>query len=347
MPVTEPAAAVRARAVLGRPGATWPALVADGGLADGLPRPGAPGSMAEVAAVAAELGRHPDPLPYQTWLVGPMLTLSRCGGSGDLVDGVAVGATRTALAEGRIAAARRAGGWVADGDAPLVPFAVGLDLLLVTAEPTARRRGNPRVLAVPADTPGVTITPARSVGDDRRADVAFRSVTLDGRADLGELDDDARRWVAARRTVAAAAEMVGSAAAALDHATEYATRRRQFGQPIGSFQAVAHRLADAMVSLTVAADAVADAVGRLDAGDDGADRAIHGCGALVPGCCGAVVSAAHQVVGGTGIYAESPLHRWFRRVHALAPVLGDPAGHRGALAEAELEQPAGHRSVTG
>ncbi len=348
MPVAEPApAAARARMVLGRPGASWQTLAVDGGLAAGLPRPGAPGSMAEVAAIAAELGRHPDPRPYQSWLVGPMLALSRCEGPGDLVDGVAGGATRAALAEGGVTASRRAGGWVLHGDAPMVPFAIGLDLLLVIAEPTGRRRGTRRLLAVPADTPGVTLTPTRSVGDDRRADLALRSVTLDDRAEVGELGDDARQWVAAARAVAAAAEMVGSAAAALGHASEHAVRRHQFGQPVGSFQAVAHRLADAMVSLSVADDAVADAAGRLDTGDEGADRAIHDCGALVAGCCGAVVAAAHQVVGGTGIYAESPLHRWFRRVHALAPALGDPAAHRAALAEARLARPTGHGSITG
>ncbi|MHB1777635.1 MAG: acyl-CoA dehydrogenase family protein [Acidimicrobiales bacterium] len=325
----------RVRRALEHPGDDWAGRVAAGGLASGLPSDGAEGSMAQVAEVAGAVGHHPEPVPYQSWLVGPALVLSRRAASGDLAEAVATGAARTALVAGApVTAVRRPGGWVLDGRAPLVPFAAGADRLLVVAHPDRPGRPSP-VLAVPLGAGGLGVTAVASVGDDRSADLAFEAVAA-GDDDLAaELADDDRQWVADRRAVAAAAEMVGSAAAALALATAHADRRRQFGQPVGAFQAVAHRLADALVSLSVAADAVADAADRLDTGA-GAARAVHGCGALVAGCCRSVVAAAHQSMGGAGLDAGSPLHRWLRRVHALAPVLGTPAAHRAALADTVL-----------
>jgi alkylation response protein AidB-like acyl-CoA dehydrogenase len=328
----------RVRRALEHPGDDWAGRVGAGGLASGLPSDGAEGSMAQVAEVAGAVGRHPEPVPYQSWLVGPALVLSRRAAAGDLAEAVVSGTTRTALvADAPVTAVRRGGGWVLGGRAQLVPFAAGADRLLVVARPDRPGRPSP-VLAVALGTRGLGVVAVASVGDDRCADVAFEAVTASDDDLAAELTDDDRHWVADRRAVAAAAEMLGSADAALALATGHADRRRQFGQPVGAFQAVAHRLADALVSLSVATDAVADAAHRLDTGV-GSARAVHGCGALVAGCCRSVVAAAHQTMGGTGLDAGSPLHRWLRRVHALAPVLGNPAAHRAALADTVLAPP--------
>lgn len=334
--------AERARGALGRSGISWPELVASGGLAAGLPGAGATGSasVAATMAVARQLGRHPEPLPYQSWLVGPLLALSACDAPADLVAEVASGRSRAALADGQVTAVRRQGGWLVDGAVPLVPFAAEITLLLVPASPWPAE--TPRLFALEVSARGVTATAVQSVGEDRRVDIGLVSVAVPEDADLGPYPASAQAQVAAGRAVAAASEMVGAAGAALDRAVDHAGRRQQFGQPIGTFQAVAHRLADALVSLTVAEEAVAEAAAELAAG--AGTEQIGAAMALVAECCGSVVGAAHQVVGGPGIYAEDPLHRWFRRVHALAPLLGDPARHRAALAADQLER--SHRDRT-
>ena len=121
--------------------------------------------------------------------------------------------------------------------------------------------------------------------------------------------------------VVLAAEMVGAAAAALAHATQWTTTRVQFNAPIGSLQAVQHRLADAYIDVVTAQDSVYDAAGLIERGEE-ARVAAASAKAYCAEACRRVTAAAHQMCGGEGIYADQPLHRWHRRVAALVPVLG-------------------------
>jgi alkylation response protein AidB-like acyl-CoA dehydrogenase len=123
----------------------------------------------------------------------------------------------------------------------------------------------------------------------------------------------------------------------LTHATHWAATRVQFNAPIGSFQAVQHRLADAYVDVVTAQDSVYDAAGIIDRGEE--DRVAAAAAAAKAYCseaCRRVTSAAHQVCGGEGIYADQPLHLWHRRVAALVPVLGSVRFLRAAVAASVL-----------
>ncbi len=110
-----------------------------------------------------------------------------------------------------------------------------------------------------------------------------------------------------------------------------ARHRVQFGGPIGSQQAVQHRLADASIDVVTARDAVYDAASTIDRGDD-ARAAAAGAKAYCAGACRRVTAAAHQVCGGEGIYADQRLHLWHRRVGALVPVLGTVRSLRATVA---------------
>lgn len=120
-----------------------------------------------------------------------------------------------------------------------------------------------------------------TLGGDRQCHNVFDSVLVDGDRMIGPPRSDPP-WLADVVHVArvvTAAHMVGAAAAALDHATAWAAERIQFGTPIGAFQAVQHRLADALVDVVTARDAVLDAAGSIDRGE--VTMAVAGAGPLL------------------------------------------------------------------
>jgi alkylation response protein AidB-like acyl-CoA dehydrogenase len=125
----------------------------------------------------------------------------------------------------------------------------------------------------------------------------------------------------------AAAQQVGLGYAAVDMATAYAKDRQQFGRPIGSFQAVKHLLADAVVGLEVARAAVDAAGVTLDEdgggeggeGSDGADvdRAVTSARIVASEAAATATRASIQVHGGMGYTWELPAHHFLKRVLVL------------------------------
>ena len=142
-------------------------------------------------------------------------------------------------------------------------------------------------------------------------------------------------WTAVERaleagTVFLAAEQVGGSRALLDAAVEHAKTRVQFGQPIGKFQGVKHRLADMAARTELASAAAAWAAWQ----PPGSDTA--GLGAAIAGayCSDAYLETALdaiQVHGGMAITWEHHAHRYLRRARADAAVLRTPREHRHQL----------------
>ncbi|WP_029117190.1 acyl-CoA dehydrogenase family protein [Mycobacterium sp. URHB0044] len=134
-----------------------------------------------------------------------------------------------------------------------------------------------------------------------------------------------------------AVEQVGAAQHLLDLSVDYAKTRLQFGRPIGSFQAVKHRLADLLVDLEHARSAAYHAVWALTDGSDDP--------ALVASMAQAVASAAFvrvatdtiQVHGGIGFTWEHQAHLYFKRATTDAALLGSPEQHRSRVAELVLD----------
>jgi len=144
---------------------------------------------------------------------------------------------------------------------------------------------------------------------------------------------------AARIRVVLAAELVGTAQRALDGAVAYAKERRQFGRPIGSFQAIKHLLADRHVQLEAARMLVQTAAAALDEGDDGEAAA---AAALVAAsdAADATTGDALQVHGGIGFTWEHPSHVYLKRARARRVLLGSPARQLDGLADLILGRPA-------
>lgn len=180
----------------------------------------------------------------------------------------------------------------------------------------------------------------RAAGSEPAAEVVDLEAELDGRA-IGGVDPDlgliglqvrppGRSWrldgpgagpvreeaLAAGR-VALSHQLVAGAQATLDLALSHARSRRQFGTPIGSFQAVRHRLADTLVALSMADAATVAAATTRSPVAAAAAKALAGRAAAVAG------RNCLQVLGGIGFTLEHEFHRYFRRGLVLDRLLGD------------------------
>jgi len=164
---------------------------------------------------------------------------------------------------------------------------------------------------------------------DRLRDLSSVSVPA-GAGELLSADDVARRDMAALGALLTAAQLVGLSSGMVAAAVEYAGQRRQFGVPIGSFQAVQHRLAESAVLLEVATVACYRAAAAFDA-----DRATEDV-AVARVVCGQAAQRisvhALQVFGGVGFTEEHHLHFWLKRAKALEAAFGSLYRHREAVA---------------
>jgi alkylation response protein AidB-like acyl-CoA dehydrogenase len=134
-----------------------------------------------------------------------------------------------------------------------------------------------------------------------------------------------------------AAEQVGGAQHLLDLSVSYAKERLQFGRPIGSFQAVKHRLADMLVEQEHARSAAYHGAWALQDGSD--DRAL--AASIAQATCSAafarIAADAVQVHGGIGFTWEHQAHLYFKRAFTDAALLGSTEEHQARIAELVLD----------
>ena len=133
--------------------------------------------------------------------------------------------------------------------------------------------------------------------------------------------------------LATTAQLLGAGQAMLDMSVEYAKQRSQFGRPIGSYQAIKHKLADVHIALELARPLVFGAA--LSLADDSPDTARDVSAAKAAASDATLLSArtALQVHGAIGYTAENDLSHWLLRVQALHSAWGDPASHRRRVLE--------------
>ena len=326
----------------------WHTLAADLGCA-GLLIPeshgGAGAGYREAAVVAEETGRAAACVPYLTSAV--VATTALLGTGDDLLAALAEGLLTAALAVDFASIPASPGSAAApwpvrvgqpdEGDGSGVARLTGTvrgvagalaaDVLLVPGD------GVPlRLYAVGAAAAGVSREQVTSLDATR----PLADVTLDrvpGRPVAS--GEDAVRALAAALTAGAgmlAAEQLGVAERCLEMTVAYVKERRQFARPVGSFQALKHRLADVWVAVTQARAAARYAAACLAAGDPDTPVAV----ALAKAACGeAAVLAAQECVqlhGGIGFTWEHPAHLLLKRAKSGSLALGTPDRHRAALA---------------
>lgn len=135
-----------------------------------------------------------------------------------------------------------------------------------------------------------------------------------------------------------AVEQVGAAQHLLDLSVDYAKSRLQFGRPIGSFQAVKHRLADDLVDLEHARSAAYHAVWALADGSDDPALAASIAQATASAALTKIATDTIQVHGGIGFTWEHQAHLYFKRATTDAALLGTAEAHRDRIAELILDR---------
>jgi alkylation response protein AidB-like acyl-CoA dehydrogenase len=230
-------------------------------------------------------------------------------------------------AAARIAGPGSAGTTRLRGTIPAVADALPADVLLVPAE------GVPNGLyLVEATAPGVHRTPVVSLDMTRQlCDISLDDVPAQQIA-VGAAAEQAVDAGLAAGAAVLAAEQLGLAQRCLDMTVAYLKERRQFARPIGSFQALKHRLADLWTTITLARAASRYAAACLADGDPDTPVAV----ALAKSaCCEAAVTAAQECVqlhGGIGFTWEHPAHLYLKRAKAASVAFGTPGAHRNSLA---------------
>ncbi|MEY2570056.1 MAG: hypothetical protein QOE63_406 [Acidimicrobiaceae bacterium] len=148
---------------------------------------------------------------------------------------------------------------------------------------------------------------------------------------VGASDHDIAAWLE-RATVAVAADLLGTARSLFERSVAYAKERVQFDVPIGSFQAIQHKLADVAVEVERASAAVSYAAMCIDADDPDRHRATHVAKASAGAAATKAAKDAAQVHGGIGYTWEHDLHLFIRRAYASEHLLGTRSWHHDRLA---------------
>jgi alkylation response protein AidB-like acyl-CoA dehydrogenase len=280
--------------------ARWPDLARLGVTALAIPesRGGLGASPLDLVVAAEELGHHalPGPVAESLAAVPRLLTALPGPEAAGWLCGLAAGDLLATLAlPPRLP-------YAADADAAGLVLLAEDDTLWL-AEPGQARR---------------SVDPARSLSGVRSQRVLARG------PEVADAIRDALRLGA----LASAAQLLGAGRALLEASVAHARTRVQFGQPVGAFQAVQHRLADVAIGLEFARPLLDAAARALAQGQPAAARDVSAAKVACADAAGRAARAALQVHGAIGYTAEHDLGRWLTKVRALIPAWGTQAQHR-------------------
>jgi alkylation response protein AidB-like acyl-CoA dehydrogenase len=290
------------------------------------------GGLREVSVVLAELGRAACPAPmWSAALANFALSASRAEAAADLLEGLRAGSARVSFSFGTLdpdpgTGSIRVVDRRATGTLRFVETAWSCTHLLVAVDRS--------VLALVAlDAAGTEVMPTRAMGAWGLYQVRLKSapVTLIALEDgvLGDLLLKGKLMLAARAH--------GAAGRAFELATDYARERHQFGQPIGKFQAIQHKLANGLIALEGVRLILDHAAALHDHGDANWRHLANCAVAFASDALRRVSLETHHTFGAIG-YAdehEAPLH--FKRVHMDTIALGGSAHAKRSLASSLLD----------
>jgi alkylation response protein AidB-like acyl-CoA dehydrogenase len=308
----------------------------------------------DLAVLLEETGRVLLPLPYwSTVLCGEAIRLAGTETQrAEVLPEIARGKLRLAFAqleaggsweagssklEARPAGRDDGAGYVLSGRKLFVPDAQDAQQLVVAA----RTSEGPSLFLVDREAPGVAVEPIEYVDPTRpMSAIGFHEVALPPSALLGESGraGPVLEELHAFARTALCAEMCGGAQRVLDMSVDFAKTREQFGKPIGSFQAIAHKCADMFVRVESIRSAAYYAAWALAAEEP--DAGVSDCMAMAY-CAEAfahVAGEAIQIHGGLGFTWEQDLHLYYKRAKASEVAFGDVAFTR-ELAATQLIGP--------
>ncbi len=223
-------------------------------------------------------------------------------------------------------------GWLLDGEKCMVLHGGCADLLVVSAR-TAGSHTDARGISlflVERAAPGVGVTEYRTLDNLRVADVRLSGVTVPRDALIGPEGDGfpLAEEVVDYATALLCAEAVGAIKYAHDATLDYLKTRRQFGVPIGSFQALQHRMVDILISYEQARSLACLARVKVDTAEAAERRRVVSAAKIkIADACRHVSQEAVQLHGGMGMTEELKISHTFRRLTMIAQTFGDADHH--------------------
>ncbi len=293
---------------------------------------GAGMGMVDLALGLGEMGRSVYPGPFAASAVGTATALVVAGDDdacARCLPGIATGTTVGAVAEtdARGTTTFLASDGTISGTKVHVLDAPTADVLVVAAESAT----GPVMLMVDSDSAGLTVTPIETIDSTR----SFGHIHLDHVVGTLLAGDAVGAFQAAhdRLGVALVLDGVGAAERVLELTLEYAKDREQFGQPIGSFQAIQHLCADMLRSVELGRAAAYYAAWACD-GTDALERHRAATMARAFAADGfyRVAATAIQIFGGVGFTWEHDIHLFYKRLLTLQLFGGSAADHLEELA---------------
>jgi alkylation response protein AidB-like acyl-CoA dehydrogenase len=304
---------------------------------------------AEVAAIMQELGRALVPIPFLSTSVLSVTALN-LGASpeqkaflfprinaGDLVIALAVDEGPKHRPDTiSLAATAGEGGFVLNGAKTFVIDGQAADHFIVAARSDSSGTSEAiDLFLVPSAAPGVSIQPVPQIDSHMSANVTFRSCRLEQSMRLAHpgggrklLDEVLRQG-----RIAVAAELLGLADECVARTVAYLKTRRQFGQPIGAFQALQHRAARLFVEVEMSRAAVLAAVDACRERSPRLDLLISVAKARAGATATLAVQESVQLHGGMGMTDEMDIGFFMKRARVLQETLGDTHYHLNRIAE--------------
>ncbi len=300
----------------------------------------------ELGVVFESLGRHlaATPLFSSGALATSCLHLAGCQEpQADLLGRIAAGTSIVALAldEGarfdpfavRTRADVDADGYRISGGKRFVLDGGVADALIVVARTgeyeSDAAQGGISLFLVDPKSPGVEIESLRLLDGRRASHFCFDSVCVAASALLGPkgMAGPLVDALIDRAAVTLASELVGIMATSFEMTLEFMMTREQFGQPIGSFQALQHRVARRFSEIELCISLVQDALAAIDAGREDASLAASAAKAHASETARRVTEEALQIFGGIGMTEEHDIGLFFKRARIASNLFGDASFH--------------------
>jgi alkylation response protein AidB-like acyl-CoA dehydrogenase len=246
---------------------------------------------------------------------------------------------RYALDAATTAAIKTSSGWTLNGEKIVVIGAPLADVFVVSG----KTAGGTGLFLVESKTPGVRVNAYRTVDGQRAGDVTFANVALDSDALLGMAagtgnDGNSLSDIEEAIDFATAllcSEAVGAMKYACDATLEYLKTRKQFGAPIGAFQALQHRMVDMFMAAEQSRSMAMMVACKVDAAANSADaatvnarkKAVSSAKVFIADAARLVSQESVQLHGGMGMTEEMKVSHTFRRLTVLAQRFGDADHH--------------------
>ena len=244
--------------------------------------------------------------------------------------------SRYELADVKTTAVANGDGWIISGSKAVVFNGGNAELLVISARTSGAQSDEDGItlFAVPADSEGISVRAYPTVDGQQAAEIRFDKVAVGSDALLGEPGHGFAALDATidEATLAVSAEAVGIMQIMTEKTIEYSKDRMQFGVPIGSFQALQHRMVEMFTECEQSYSLLLWATMRAAQGDADAKRAISSIKYQVGTAGRKVGQEAVQIHGGMGVSWEVDIAHYFKRLTIIDQILGNADWHLDRLA---------------